>query len=272
MRGTRLVITLILLSVPAAFPAEETKTPSLEIFSRLGKLSQAKLYNSEPVIFFARRAGAAGGPLLRGVKFILYDEGGDPATSECVRKKTEDTKRWGRPPSSFAYPVPGLLVPVGRYRLRAVRKGFRPAEIRLTVARLIYFDLKADRDKDSYRASFRLELNDVTLPKKPVTLEMRVETAAGGLVDRRKVVLGAVVQRAGRFETSGRVRLSSRRKKPDMKSPASARTGVLKVIPGSVLVLVLDQIRFKYPIPLPPEPSRGSQVKPGGLGRGGRGR
>ncbi|MHC4469420.1 MAG: hypothetical protein ACYTDY_05815 [Planctomycetota bacterium] len=251
--ASALILALALL--PAGAGAEEDvekgkekETPALAIVSRLGTKRDVKLYNDEPVVFLARPA--AGGPPLRGVSFVLYDEGGSPDRSECVRARTEDARRWGKPPSSFGYPLRERVLPVGRYRLLARKPGYAPAEVKVVVARFVYFDLEVRHDKDSYRASFRIRLVDKTETRQSVPVSVRVESAQGGLVDSSRVGLARVRHKDATYESIP-VRLSSRAKPPDPEKPAVSRA--LRVVPRASLVLVIGKLRFRYPVPLPLE-------------------
>ena len=242
---------LLLALVALAREPGATAPPKLEIVTRLGALETVKVYNREVVLFFAREAGGDGS-LLRGVKFVLYDEGGAPDRKEFVRAETVDEPRWGRPPSTFALPLTDRPLPIGRYRLRAAKRGCVAGEIKVHYARFNYFDLVVEHDEVRYAAKFHLRLEDLSEARAVVPVEVQVETTDGLLVDAQSVSLRRVAGREVVLETVEPIRISSRvsayRTRTEERRPV-----VLRVVPRASLVLVLDGIRFAYPVPLPPE-------------------
>jgi hypothetical protein len=246
MRFRTLLLPLLLLL--AAADAPKTDVPKLEVFSRFGAGADAKLYNDETAVFYARRKGDPD-TLLRGVRFVLVEKGGSPDRSECVLAETEDPKQWGAPPSTFLFPLETRKLPVGLYRLAARKRGWEGAEIGVVLARFGYFDLKVDHTSDHYVAAFRLRLADRSIPKRTVRVIARIRAAGGTVIASRKLTL-ASGQREHVFESPGRIRLSSRRK-------SVADDGTLPVTPGCSLVLEVDGASFRYPVPLPMENRRG---------------
>ncbi len=250
MRRTAFVITLAVLAL-APFLAADESLPELTIVSRVGVDQDVKLYNDEPILFFAKVGDGENAPLLRGVEFVLYDEGGTSARRECIRAESTDPLRWGCPPSSFEFPLLDRKLPVGRYRLRATKRGLRSAEIKLVTAEFRFHRLRADHERDFYRASFHLRLVDRTEKRLTVPASVRVETANGGLLDSIDVKLVRNLSRTWLWETATPVRISSRVKNPDMSRPRTGRTGVLKLVPNCRVILVLGEFRFPWPVPLP---------------------
>ncbi len=135
----------------------------------------------------------------------------------------------------------------GRYRLRATKPGHADAEIGVTIARFGYESLKADHEKEHYKASFVLRLRDVTEKRKVVPVTVLVEGPQGEPIASAKRTLRQV-RKSPEVRESGTVQLSS---------TAKARDRALRVVPDSTLVLVLDGLTFRYPIPLPPEEKMG---------------
>jgi hypothetical protein len=283
MRTTSSGIPLLALLLPAALlvlaEEPETEVPALSIVSELGVDQDVKLFNEEPVTFFARLRGRENAPLLRGVDFVLYDEGGRPGREEHVQVRSEDPPRWGKPPSSFSHPLEGRSLPIGSYRLRAEKRGWQFAEIKVVKAQFGYGRLSAEHERDLYRAEFHIRLVDSTEKRLLVPVSALVETANGGLLDRQDGNLVRNLSRTWLWESTAPVRISSRAQTPDRERPAGERTGVLKLVPNCRLVLVLDGVRFSYPVPLPPETKSGNVGNPGDPdladpegGRNGRGR
>ena len=261
-----LILLLPVLLVGLAVAKEtETEAPALSIVSRLGVDQDVKIFNEELVIFFARLRGRENAPFLRGVSFVLYDEGGKPYRTENVQARSEDPPRWGKPPSSFAYPQEGRSLPIGSYRLRATKTGWQFAEIKVVKAQFAYCSLDADHEPDYYRADFHIRLLDCTEKRRRVPVKVLVETANGGLLDSTEGNLVRNLSRTWLWESAAPVRISSRVKIPDHKRPAGERTGVLKLVPNCRLVLVLDEVRFPYPVPLPPEEKSGNVGNPGAI-------
>lgn len=253
----------------------ESEIPVLSIFSELGVDQDVKLYNEEPVTFMARSAGRANGVPLRGVTFVLQGDGGAASNQDDVWAKSSDGTRWGSPPSSLSYP-PDRKMPVGRYRLKASKPGWKSAEIKLVKVEFGYQDLKAERTRDCYKASFGLQYLDCTETRRLVPVKVLIETANGGLLDCVEGNLVRNLTRIWLFESKDRVRISSRVETPDRHKPPEKRSGLLKVVPLCRLVLVIDEVRFPYPVPLPKAKIAG-EVRPGdvesGTSRGGgRGR
>ena len=114
--------------------------------------------------------------------FVLFGEGGGASNDDNVWAKTTDASRWGSPPSSISYPL-ARKMPIGRYRLRASKPGWKAAEIKVVKVEFGYHDLKADRKREYYRASFQLRLLDCTEKRQLVPVKVLVETANGGLLD-----------------------------------------------------------------------------------------
>jgi len=275
---TRAALLLALGLLPGLLPqaAPRSEVPKLAILSRFGVGEDVKLYNGEAATFFARREEDARARLLRDVEFLLYKEGGRPDRPSDLVAKTEDSSRWGRPPSSFSLPLAERELPVGNYRLRAVKKGHVPAEIRVVTATLRYFDLETVHRKDRYLARFFFRLQDRSELRDAVTLSVRVESESGALLDSTERTLRRSLTRRDCFETSDPVRISSLAKKPKPGEPAApGRPLILR--PGCRLVVVVDRRRISWPVPLPPEPKRGNSCDPadeidpskrGGSGRG----
>jgi hypothetical protein len=244
----RLTATLLLLTITLAATADDL--PKLAIVSRLGAGPMAKVFNREPVSFFAVTKGKE--KLLRGVSFKLYDRDGDPAAEEDVRARWKAEQRWGAPPACAELPLEDRSLPVGRYRLRAEKPGFAPAEIDVVVARLRYFGLAAEHQEKLYRANFRIRLQDPTETRKAVKATVRIHDQAGAILDQTVATLLPVQHRPFVFE-SGTVKLSSTRKTPNRDQPATMRKGILKLVSGCKLSITLDGIRFDYAVPLRPE-------------------
>jgi hypothetical protein len=272
--------SLILVLLLPAFSAglclgqeSEADELVLSIYSRFGADKDVKVYNDEPVVFMTRLAGRENSSPLWGVTFVLYDEGGSPSREEDVLVRTRDPKRWGKPPSSFSHPLERGRLSAGRYRLRATKPGWKPAEIKFVKAEFGYRNLKAERGRKHYLAAFDLVLVDTTEKRSQVPVKVLIEAANGGLLDSAEGHLVRNRARACSWQTTAPVKISSKMEVPDRKKPAAQRTGLLKVVPHCRLVLVLDKIRFPWPVPLP-KPSGGSSVRPTELeGRnGGRGR
>jgi hypothetical protein len=251
--GRALAVSLTLLLIALVAVGEDstpTSTPELQIVTRLGVKEEVKVFNSEPMMFFARAAGGDGA-LLRGVRFVLFDEGGVADRKEFVRAETEDEVRWGRPPSSLALPLGDRPLPIGRYRLRAAKRGHIADEIKIIYARFHYFDLVVEHDEAHYAAKFHLRLEDRTEVRPIVPVEVEVVTSDGLLVDAQSLKLRRVAGVDIVLETVDPIRISSRvpahRTRIEERRPV-----VLKIVPGAILVLVLDGLRFEHPIPLAP--------------------
>ena len=261
MRSTISLIVPLLLLTGAGFGLageSDSTAPVLSIVSRLGVDRDVKIFNDEPILFFAKAGDQDNAPLLRGIRFVLYDEGGNPDRRECIRSESTDPPRWGKPPSSFEYPLVGKELPPGRYRLRATRPGWQPVEIKLVKAEFCYQSLRADHEREFYRANFALRLVDRTEKRRAVRVKVLVETANGGLLDSVEVKLVRNTSRSWLWETIAPVRISSLVKVPDQSRPAGKRTGVLKLVPNCRLIFVLDGVRFPWPVPLPSEERCGS--------------
>jgi len=252
-----LLLLLFLLAVAPLAAGTDSDLPVLRIVSKLGEKEPVRVFNDEDVVFFARGGVRAGGRSLRGVTFVLYDEGGRHTRTEDVRTRTADEATWGRPPSSFAFPFEGIRLPEGRYRLRAEKPGYQPAEVKIVYARFSYCALDTDHTEKHYLAAFRIRLVDVTEKRSTVPVKVRIETASGGLLDLLETKLVRSGARKHLFETPRKVRLSSRLEKPDRRRAPAERTGVLKVVIGCRMVLELGGIGFSHPVPLPPDPATG---------------
>ena len=252
-----LPILFLLLAIVPLTAGTDSDLPVLGIVSKLGEKEPVRIFNDEAVVFTARAGARTGGAPLRGVTFVLYDEGGRHTRTEDVRSRTSDPATWGRPPSSFAFPIEGVRLPEGRYRLRAEKPGYQPAEVKIVYARFSYCALETDRTEEHYLAAFRIRLVDVTEKRTTVPVKVRIETASGGLLDLLETRLARVRARRHAFESPRVVRLSSRLSKPDRRRPPAERTGVLKVVAGCRMVLELDGIGFGHPVPLPSVPATG---------------
>jgi hypothetical protein len=160
--------------------------------------------------------------------------------------------RWGAPPSRFVHPPEDLVLPVGRYRLLARKKGRRPDEVKVVLARFGYRLVAVDHGEEHYRVAISLELTDGTETRRTVPVVVRVLGRDGGVLDEREVGLGPVPQRKGRFASRAPLRLSSTRRRPDRDAAAGDKTGVLMLRPGCRLELGLGSRRFEFPVPLPP--------------------
>ena len=251
-----LVLPLLLALAPLAADTD-SDLPVLRIVSKLGEKEPVRIFNDEDVVFYARGGVRIGGRPLRGVTFVLYDEGGRHTRTEDVRTRSSDRATWGRPPSSFAFPLPVVRLPEGRYRLRAEKPGYQPAEVKIVYARFSYCALETDHTDEHYLAGFRIRLVDVTEKRSAVPVKVRIETASGGLLDLLETELVRSGARKHVFESPRKVRLSSRAEKPDRRRAPAERTGVLKVVLGCRMVLELGGIGFGHPVPLPPERATG---------------
>jgi len=210
----------------------------------------ARIYNREDVFFCARPVGKPRDGFLSGVEFLLYDEGGDPARSEDVRMRVGGERRWGEPPSCLRYPPEDLIIPIGRYRLLARKKGWRSDEVKVVIARFGYRRTATEHGKASYRTAFSLHLSDATESRKTVPVTVRILDRAGALIDEGSATLRPLAKKGWRYETTKVVRLSSSLRRPDRELPVADRKGVLKLLPGCRLELVLGSRRFEYPVPL----------------------
>jgi len=259
MAAMRAPVLLLFLLLPGLLLGGETKTeaPKLSILSPEGAGRDVKVFNDDSALFFARRSGDARGRLLNGVKFVLYKAGGKPSRPSDLIASSEDPDRWGPPPTSFALPLELRSLPVGRYRLRAVKTGWERAEIGVVKAKFGYFDLEKIHKKDRYIASPLFYLDDRSEKRSEIKLTIRVVGATGAVLDRAERMLRPDPGHRFCFETTKRLRLSSKAvKPPEGKSGSPGRALVLA--PGCSLVVFLDRVRFTWPIPLPSEGKRGS--------------
>lgn len=229
----------------------------MEIYSRFGVGEDVKLFNDEPVTFFARLKGDEGGEYLRNVGFFLVvDANKVDLERHGLFQIPEKTSRWGVPISTFSLPRPKSKLPAGSYRLLAKKRGYKGAEIGVVQAYLRYFDLDVIHEKDRYLASLRFRLDDTTEKRKSVPLKVRIETAAGRRLDGTERRLNPVKDKPGIFRTSKVLRISSLAKVPKGDKPVPPGRS-LRVEPGCSLVVMLGEVRIAWPVPLPAPKKRG---------------
>ncbi|MEN8152259.1 MAG: hypothetical protein ABFS86_20745 [Planctomycetota bacterium] len=272
MRAAAITTAVLVLLAASSLPADEKKSevPSLEILTPAGAGKNVKVFNDDVHLFFVRRAGDDRGKLLRGVAFVLYKAGGRPGRPSDRMAKSEDTPRWGNPPSTFALPLEERTLPVGGYRLRATKPGWKKAEVGVVQCEFAYRDLDVIHEKSRYAASLSFRLSDRTEKRESIDLVVRIESANGALVDGAKHRIRPEKQRRGHFDSVAPLRLSSNAKKP--KKDASPVTNrALRIVPGCRLVVFLDRTKFSWPVPLPPARQRSSSPDPEDTDRG-RGR
>ncbi len=263
---------ILLLTTWSSVPADESKTetPQLEVLSPAGAGKDVKVYNDDLRLFFARRAGDTRARLLRGVRFLLYRAEGSPDRPSDRMAESEDPPRWGNPPSSFVLPMTKRQLPVGAYRLRATKPGFKKGEIRVVQCEFGYIDLERIHEKSRYVASLSFRLADATEKRTSIDLAVRIESRDGARIDGATHRIRPTPKRRCCYESVQPLRLSSSAKKPKKDAPAvPGRT--LRLIPGCRLVVFLDRTKFVWPVPLPPGGKRTSCSDPD-LDRGGRGR
>jgi hypothetical protein len=257
---TRPLAVLLLALLLRTAGAEDTDIPRLAIFSPFGAGKDARIFNDEPIEFRAIREDDPRSGFLKGVRFVLYRDGGSPDRTETVLVDSGDEEgMWGGPPSSLRLPPEAKPMEPGRYHLVALKRGWVSAKITITLADFRRIEQEVQHTRDSYRAAFHLRLEDPLETRKAVPVDVYVESAEGAVLAHRKIRLLPTRKRKSVFQTAQKVRLYS---------GAEEGGAVLPVVPGCRVVLVLDGIRFPYRVPLPPEEESGAGDRK--IGKSGR--